>query len=278
MSKGSGSLRLVMLGVGQVAWQVAELASGYELIGTTRDASKSATLESAGIKPFIIEPSNWDRRKDDLAACISGAKVLVSFPPDGQSDAMLASLCQDAEAIIYISSTSVYGNYSGIVDESTMVDEENPRSKSRLEAEKVWLKYGAIILRAPGLYGAKSGLHIRLRNESYRLPPVNTNYISRIHLKDLARIILASFAKPLLAGSVYLVGDFEPAPQIEVVQWLCKEMNLDLPALSAPDAVPVTLTANRRINALKILNELNLQLEFPSYREGYSDSLAHLEE
>jgi nucleoside-diphosphate-sugar epimerase len=190
---------------------------------------------------------------------------------------MIASLCGDAEAIIYISSTSVYGNYSGVVDESTKVDEDSPRSKSRLDAEKFWLKYGAIILRAPGLYGEKSGLHIRLRNGSYRLPPVNTNYISRIHLKDLARIILAAFTKPLPAGSVYLVGDFEPASQIEVVQWLCKEMNLSLPELSAPDAVPVTLTANRRINGNKILNELKLQLEFPSYREGYSHCLAQFE-
>ena len=264
--------QLLMLGVGQVALQVAEIASQYKVFGTTRNANKSQVLKSAGIIPFIV-PDFFSRQSEKLIEHIAESDVLVSFPPDGQSDAMFSALCSKAKTIIYISSTSVYGNYSGIVNELTPVDWQSDRSKLRLQAEKFWLEKGAIILRAPGLYGPASGLHLRLRSNSYRLPPQNTNYISRIHLQDLARIILAAFAKPLPSSSIYLVGDIQPAPQIEVVQWLCQKMNLPLPDYCAPDSVPVTLTANRRIDASKILNELNIKLEFPTYKEGYSNCM-----
>ncbi len=262
MSSDPSSLRLVMLGVGQVAVQVAALASQYKLFGSTRDPHKSQRLKSLGIMPFVIQ-SDY----------ITGAKVLVSFPPDGQSDELFAGLCTNAGTIIYISSTAVYGRYGGVVNESTPVDWQSEKSKLRLQAERIWLERGAIVLRAPGLYGPESGLHLRLGNGSYRLPPDNTNYLSRIHLKDLARIILSAYAKPLSAGSIYLVGDLEPAPQIDVVQWLCQKMNIPLPDICAPEVVPETLTANRRVDASKILSELNIKLEFPTYKEGYSDCL-----
>ncbi len=49
----------------------------------------------------------------------------------------------------YISTTSVYGEYKGIVNESTPVDEQADRSKLRLQAEQIWLEKGAIICELP---------------------------------------------------------------------------------------------------------------------------------
>ncbi len=273
MSTNWTSRRLVMLGVGQVALQVAQHGYDYELLGTTRDVNKTAQLKLANITPLVIEQEFPSRQQKELADYVSGAKVLVSFPPDGQSDLRFSRLCTACERIIYISSTSVYGNHQGPVDESTPVDWQSERSKLRLEAERIWLNEGAIVLRAPGLYGPSSGLHVRLRNGSYRLPVESNNYISRIHLSDLARIILAAFNKPLGRGSIYLVGDLEPAPQSEVVNWLCEKMNLSTPPVAAPDTVPVSLSSNRRVNSKKILHELDLDLQFPTYKEGYSDCL-----
>jgi hypothetical protein len=266
--------KLVLLGVGQVAYHVACLASGYRLIGTTRNKDKIQSLQANGITSFLIENDFTFQQQIDLTNILTNAYVLVSFPPDEDSDKFFSSLCSESKRIIYISSTSVYGQYHGIVDETTQTDWQNTRSKLRLEAEKYWLEKGAIILRAPGLYGPASGLHLRLSNGTYRLPQKSDNYISRIHLQDLARIILAAFAKPLPISSTYLVGDIEPASQLEVVQWLCKKMKLPLPKEAELNNTPVSLTANRRVNAKKILDELDIKLQFPTYKEGYSDCLA----
>jgi len=269
----SAKNKLVLLGVGQVASHVAYLADGYDLIGTTRNKNKVQSLHTDGITSFLIENKLTFQQQNELAKILTNACVLVSFPPNEYSDKIFSSLCSQSKRIIYISSTSVYGDYHGIVDETTKADWQNTRSKLRLEAEKHWLDKGAIVLRAPGLYGPKSGLHLRLSNDSYRLPSKNDNYISRIHLQDLARIILAAFAKPLPANSTYLVGDLKPATQLEVVQWLCNNMNRPLPEQAEPNNIPISLTANRRVNSKKILDELNIELQFPTYKEGYTDCL-----
>lgn len=265
----SAKNKLVLLGVGQVALHVAYLADRYDLIGTTRNKNKVLSLQTNAITSILIDNELTLQQQSELAKLLDNACVLVSFPPDEYSDKLFSSLCSQSKRIIYISSTSVYGNYHGIVDETTKADRQNTRAKPRLEAEKLWLDRGAIVLRAPGLYGPKSGLHLRLNNGSYRLPAKNDNYISRIHLQDLARIILALFSKPLPTNSIYLVGDLEPASQLEVVQWLCNNMRRPLPEQAEPDKIPTSLTANRRVNAKKILDELNIELQFPTYKEGY---------
>ncbi len=91
MNNHPPSSKLVMLGVGQTALQVAKLASQYKLLGTTRDANKSETLKSAGIVTLVIQPNFSDQQKEELADHIKGSKVLVSFPPDSHSDSLFAS-------------------------------------------------------------------------------------------------------------------------------------------------------------------------------------------
>jgi hypothetical protein len=277
ISKNNSSEKLILLGFGQVASNLSELvgqsASSYNLIGTSRNTEKCNHLSQNDITPFYIAPDFPLRQQKEFSRIAENANILASLPPHGNSDKLFSSLSAHSKRIIYISSTSVYGNYSGVVDENTAPDWSNPRSKSRLEAEKFWLDAGAIILRAPGLYGPKSGLHLRLGNGTYRLPPKNDNYISRIHLQDLARIISGIFSKLSLSDSIYLIGDSQPATQLEVVSWLCQKLNLAMPALAKPDQVPISLTANRRVNGKKILQELNLQLQFPTFKEGYLNCL-----
>jgi nucleoside-diphosphate-sugar epimerase len=111
---------------------------------------------------------------------------------------------------------------------------------------------------------------------SYAIPGNGDNYVSRIHLKDLARIILACFQKPLPPRSVYVVGDLQPATHKEVALWLCEQLKLPLPASAPLDTVSPTLRNNRQISSKKILRDLAITLEFPTYREGYADCLQEL--
>jgi hypothetical protein len=267
---------LLLLGVGQCASWVAKLTTtDRKLYGTTREASKTGSLLEKGIEPLLISP--WsDKMESKVFEHCKDSNVLVSFPPDGETDEQLAPLCHDARSIIYISSTGVYGKTSGVIDEGTEVDGTSSSANQRLRAEKVWLDRGASILRAPALYDCQSGLHKRLLAGTYAMPGNGENFVSRIHLKDLARIILACFEKPLPPGSIYLVGDLEPATHKEVATWLCEQLKIPVPASVPLDTVSPTLRNNRQICSKRILHELGIELEFPTYREGYKDCLQGL--
>jgi len=261
--------KLVLLGVGQVASSVAKLArQPTQIYGTTRSVTKARQLSDHGINPVLIAP--WtENASNSLYELCSDAYVLASFPPDGQSDNQLAALCKQAKSIIYISSTGVYGEISGIIDESTDVDLNNPTALARLKAEQSWKESGALILRAPGIYSPQSGLHKRLLAGTYRLPGNGENFSSRIHLHDLARIVITAFDKPIEPGTIYLVGDLEPSTHREVVTFLCNRLRIPFPSSMPIENVTSTLRGNRYISVEKVLRDLRIDLEFPTYREGY---------
>jgi hypothetical protein len=266
--------KLVLLGVGNAAFAVKRAAVNYErVMGTTRNPSRVPQLEDAGIEPLLIEAgtSALPNRRE-LAEISSGADVLVSFPPNKASDELFSELAVDAKAIVYISSTSVYGRLQGKIDESSPVDLESPSAVVRLEAETVWRQRGAVILRAAGLYGYGTGLHKRLRAGTYKIPGDGSNYVSRIHLDDLAQIILAAFERGQ-AGAVFVVADSRPATHLEVATWLCERLQIPIPDTVPLNAVHETLRGNRQICSQRVLEDLGVQLRYPSFVDGYGSML-----
>lgn len=284
---------LLLLGVGQTARAVlAFLRSGkgdefgiefQTIYGTTRSLSKASELSEMGVEPILFEAplqfhcsdrfdSGEDKTFNRLSEVAANACVLVSFPPDGVSDRMLSLCAKKAHRIIYISSTGVYGKTQGLIDENSPVDKSQESAHLRLEAEEIWHRLGAIVLRAPGLYDFSYGLHLRLLSGQYRLPGDGTNYVSRIHLEDFARLIVAAFARAT-PGSTYVVGDLKPSTHLEVVKWLCAELKLPMPEKQPLSEANPTLRGNRQINARKILSDLQVTLAFPTYIEGFSDCL-----
>lgn len=270
--------KIVLLGVGQTARALVNFISNdsaVEVWGTTRNQSGSALCD-LGIRPILLDAQ--DRWQKTLTEVCHDASVLVSFPPDGNSDRVFSEIVFAAKpkAVIYISSTGVYGKTEGVIDENSAVDEDDPRALARLNAERIWLAK-ARVLRAPGLYNADSGLHRRLLSGSYRLPGDGLNYVSRIHLDDLAAIIAKAFvSQARLSLPTYVVGDLKPASHLEVVTWLCQKLSLPLPASLPFSDVNPSLRGNRQIRAAKILAELDIELRYPTYVEGFTQCLASM--
>jgi hypothetical protein len=267
--------KLVFLGVGNTALAVRRAAKGYsEFVGTTRSIERMPLLEDAAIKPVLVEVGATELTVSDLEALVEAlrdADVLVSYPPEKLADQLFSSLVKEAHAIAYISSTGVYGSLTGRIDEVSLVDLQSPLSAVRLNAEDIWRKQGAVVLRAPGLYTANSGLIQRLKSQTYRLPGDGSNYVSRIHLDDLAQIILASFESPK-PGVTYVVGDSKPATHREVSEWLCEKLNIPFPESVPLAEVHETLRGNRRVCGDKALREFSISLKYPTFREGYASA------
>lgn len=267
------SRKFVFLGFGNVARYVNRavqnsVCPSYDpKFGTTRSSSRAPDLEEQGISPIVL--SDLEMAMPALSEACRDAFVLVSFPPDRSLEESLGPCVAGARRIIYISSTGVYGRRRGVIDESTPVDRDDEHSTARLESEALWLNRGATVIRAPGLYGPDYGLHLSLLAGKYRLPGDGESYTSRIHLEDLARIVLAVFEKDL-AGRVFLAGDLYPCTKKELVEWLCRRLAIEMPGSVPVEEVHYTQRGDRRIDAGAILRELDLRLLYPTFREGFA--------
>ena len=179
-----------------------------------------------------------------------------------------------ARAVAYISSTGVYGARTGVIDESTPLDLTAPSARARGEAESLWRARGAVVLRAAGIYGPGRGLHLRLRDGRHRIVEDGHRVVSRVHVTDLARLLLGALDRAP-AASTFVVADDAPVPQGEVVRWLCARMGLPVPPAASLDEMPESLRHDRRVVATHIQRTLSLALRYPSWREGFAHCLAH---
>lgn len=279
--------KLVFLGVGDVARVLAAQAAGeFRLFGTTRSAERQLEILSLGIEPILLEGFEIDAfgkltsgsvgpaalQSETLSVLLAGAYVVVSFPPDPDADSLACRLAADADRIVYISSTVVYGKTQGVINEDTAVDGESLQSQNRIEAERRWLEVGASVIRAPGIYGRGNGLHQRLLNGTYRLPGDGSNYVSRIHVDDLSAMILSALFLNQ-KQQVFLSGDSKPTTHREIVEWLVNRLNLPFPESLPLDQCHYTQRGNRRVDASKSLAELGMVLKYPTYVEGYTREL-----
>jgi nucleoside-diphosphate-sugar epimerase len=248
-------------------------AIGSRLItATTRNPDRSQELIELGVEPLVLEKDSVEQ----VSHVANGSDVLVSFPPGGHSDSLLAPACAGARSIVYISSTAVYGKKTGTIDDTTATDSSDARAELRLTAEAVWSKQHATVLRAPGIYGPDSGLHLRLLKGNYRLPAQGQNKTSRIHIEDLSRIILAVFSAGNLADQIYLVGDDYPCTQSEIISWLCNRLKIPMPDLAPIGEVGPILKADRAVDSRRIREKLGITLNYPNYECGYEACISRL--
>lgn len=262
---------MVVFGAGYTGKRVclAALARGSSVLGVVRSGASAGALQALGI-PSSTSPATA------VAAQHVGPSthVVITFPPDGSTDAALAPLLTTARAVTYLSTTGVYESVEGLVDDTTeLPPEPSPKYAAVLAAERAYRAVRAAVLRAPGIYGPERGVHVRLARGDFRLSGDGSRYASRIHVEDLATMLLASDATP---GETFVVGDSAPCPQREMVAWLCAELGLPLPPSAPLAEVHETLRRNRRIDGSRALARLGVRLKYPSYREGFNATRENL--
>ena len=267
------SAPLMILGCGFTGTAAARLAldRGDAVVATTRDPARAASLRQMGVEARALPALDGDAVRAMVA---DGARVLVTFPPDGRTDALVADRLPAGTRVAYVSTTGVYGARRGVIDETTPVDGDSPRAALRLEAEGRWRAAGAVVLRAAGIYGPGRGLHRRLREGTFRLPDDATKVVSRVHVVDLAALCLAALDRGL-RDVAFPVADDAPVPQAEVVRWLVARLGVAPPTTVAIGDAPETLRHDRSVDNRAVKAALGVALRFPTYREGFEDCLAH---
>jgi len=248
--------QVLILGCGFTGRQVAKqlLARGTDVTATTRSPQ---ALSGLGVRAITLD--DLDRH------LIPNLLVVHSIPPDGPPD-LIARLRSAPSRLVYLSSTAVYGEATD-VDNGTPVDPAPPRARIRLEAEAAAAHgpWTSLILRPAAIYGPGRGAHISLRRGTYSAGP---NYVSRIHVEDLAAHVVAALFSPITGA--FPVADEEPCTSYEIAAFCADLLRLPLPEGVRPSR-PLT---DRRVDGSAIRRLLGVTLRYPSYRVGIPAALA----
>lgn len=267
------SSRVLILGCGYAGRAVAERARrfGHTVLTTVRSQARAEALAAAGFEVLqrAVLDASVAEHVDDRS------HVVIAFPPDGVTDARVAPALAAAGAITYLSSTGVYGERRGVIDDATPLPAAPSERAARiLAAEAQYRALGATVLRCPGIYGPERGLHRRILRGEHRIPGDGSHYLSRIHIDDLAAFVLAAAGTH---GETFVVGDLTPAPHLEVVRFVCDRYGVPLPPSVPLEHVHETLRADRRIDASRAVTMLGIDFRYPSFRQGMAPAAAEAE-
>jgi nucleoside-diphosphate-sugar epimerase len=177
---------------------------------------------------------------------------------------------QQPKRIVFVSSSSVYGQQNGEwVDETSLTDASAFSGRIMLEAEQVALTSGlpASIVRLTGIYGpGRSDLSNRVR-QGYSVaidPPL---YGNRIHSDDAAGLLaylLAADARGVALEDCYIGVDDAPAPLAEVVQWMREYLGVTQWAENSS----LRRSGSKRCSNARA-KALGWVPRYPTYKEGY---------
>ena len=260
------------------------LPEGWQVHGTTRSEEKARALAASGVIPHIFP------RADLTPVLARATHVLISAGPDAEGDPVLREMREAfvaaaprLEWVGYLSTTGVYGDHAGgWVDEATPLTPSTRRGQWRAGAEAEWQAIPGLplhIFRLAGIYGPGRGPFAKVRNGTARRIVKPGQVFSRIHVDDIAQVLLASIDRPN-PGAVYNLCDDDPAPPQEVIAHAAELLGLPLPPEIPFDEAEMTPMArsfyaeSKRVKNDRIKEELGIALRYPDYRSGLAALLA----
>ncbi|UZF92083.1 SDR family oxidoreductase [Bosea sp. NBC_00550] len=279
-------MNILILGLGYSAgfFARAALARGWEVTGTVRSAEKAAELSREGIRTLVF---GGFAVSSALGKAVAEADaVLVSVQPAEDGDPALGSLRAALAAapnlrwIGYLSTIGVYGDQGGAwIDEAMPPAPTNARTRQRIAIEDAWLALGresgkpVQIFRLSGIYGPGRNAIAKLREGKATRLIKPGQVFNRIHVDDIAGVLMASLAQPR-DGAIYNVTDDEPGPPQDVITFAA-----ELTGLAPPPEIPFEQAAlsamaasfygeSKRVSNALVKRELGYDFRYPTYREA----------
>jgi len=197
--------RIGVIGCGWLGFPLAIslINQGYKVNGSTTSVEKIKLLDKEGILPFLLS-LHEDGIKGDISNFLKSIELLiVNIPPKlraGNKENYVKKIQllhseikkHTIKHVIFVSSTSIYGDLEGEVTEETIPKPNTESGKQLLAAEKIFKndsKVETTIIRFGGLIGPNRH-PITMLSRRQELP--NGNHpINLIHLNDCIRILTA---------------------------------------------------------------------------------------
>jgi len=273
---------VALLGGGYTLQQLAERLKSASFVITSREADRCRAWSARGWQSHRVSLEDQASVLDLFKSYPRISTVIDSVPPlrsasdpaGGVRRVVQALKGTQVKRVIYLSTTGVFGGRRGeFVDESSPAAPWNPQGEARWLSEQAYRESGlaVTVLRLPAIYGPDRGVVWSLRNGSYRLVGTGETWTNRIHVEDLVsvleRCLTGRDLPPVLA-----VGDDYPAQAKEVVEYICTRESLPAPASVTEEEVlragAYTMLSNQRVRNILMKSVLELELKYPSFREG----------
>ena len=266
---------ILIAGLGDLGTGLAEqlLADGHRGSAIRRGSRCPAgvelysqdLLEGAALLPpdpvdlvvIIMTPSEYSE-EGYLKAYVRAPQTLL--------DALAGK--QPLPPVIFVSSTAVFGDVAGEVDEQTPPRPTRYNGKVLLAAEEeLSIRSHCTVVRFSGIYGPGRYRQIdkaaRLARGEEALPAAQ--WTNRIHRDDCVGL-LKNVADGWLAGQemppLVIGTDNVGGRNLDVLQWLAQQQGL---TLAVPDDAP----AGKRIRS-QYIRQGHYTLRYPGYRDGYA--------
>ena len=257
-----------VIGCGWLGLPLGEalLADGYAVRGSTTRPEKLAQLQAAGIEGRQLKLLP-DGIEGDPGPLLGSETLILNTPPGRRREGvplyaaevgqLLARLPGSAvQRLLFVSSTSVYGEGRGEVDEETVLSPVRGTGKALVEAEAAVRATGlaVTVLRPGGLVGGdrqpgrflagKTGL-------ANGAAPVNL-----VHRDDLIAVIRAVLAQAVWGETFNVVADRHPS-RAEFYPAAARALGLEPPTF-APEPGDGKRIRNERLKA-----RLGFQFRYP---------------
>ncbi|KAB7623218.1 SDR family oxidoreductase [Alkalilimnicola sp. S0819] len=226
-------------------------------------ASLPALPEALDRIYYIATPGAYDDTAYQRAYVHGLRNLLAALPnPDGR--------------LVFVSSTSVYGQSDGReVDESSPTEPTGFSGQRMLEAEHIALGWAgeSVVVRFGGIYGpGRTRMIDKVRHGEACTahPPAWSN---RIHQADCVGV-LAHLGAARITPGVYLAVDDAPCTQCELMDWLAEQLGLPQPPRRNVGAGGFRAGSKRCRNDK--LRASGYRFRYPSYREGYAAMLKEM--
>ena len=271
-------MKILFLGCGDIAQQTAlQLADQHQCTGLRRNP-KNLTADLTAVAADITDPKQMEsvlsQKFDILVVTLTPEEFTeqayrAAYIAAAESiEIAVAAVKKSPKLVIWVSSTSVYGDQQGAwVDESSPPQPTSFSGRILLQAEQIIkrLPCATTIVRFSGIYGPGRTRMLNQVRAGKGRPAEPKQWRNRIHSEDCAGVLahlIDLLARGQTVQPIYLASDSEPVTQHQLRSWLATQMAVKL-VEEAAEPSPVRRCSNRQ------LLESGYRFKYPTYREGY---------
>lgn len=257
--------QISILGCGWLGLPLAKslLQNGFSIKGSTTSLEKISLLESEGITPFLVRLEEQQISASVIDFLADSQILIINIPPKlrgGSTENFVAKITtllpfienSTVEKVLFVSSTSVYGEDNEFVTEATVLNPDSEGGRQLAIVENVLQKnnrFQTTILRFGGLISdERNPVRFLSGRENIENPDAPINLI---HQDDCIGIIEKIIALNSWDETYNAVAPFHPTRQ-EYYTQKATELNLALPKFAALNTiVGKTILNNKLIEVLE---------------------------
>jgi nucleoside-diphosphate-sugar epimerase len=266
--------KISILGCGWLGIPLAEalIKNGFSVSGSTTSIEKISFLNNLGVEPFLLSIEGNTIKGDVLSFLKESSVLIINIPPKLRGNladnfvekiAVLIPFIEksNVEKVLFVSSTSVYGDSNKTVFETTIPVPESENGKQLLASEKLLQEnktFKTTVIRFGGLIGKDRHPVTFLAGRSNLENP--NAPINLIHQDDCIGIILKILKIDFWNETLNAVAPFHPTRE-EYYTKKATELHLDLPTFNYSKP-----SKGKFVSSKKIEKELGFQFSKPQLK------------